>query len=288
MKSNKIKKFQQISKLTRIYSLISIYFAKSGHPGGSLSVVDILNYIFLKHLKIKSLNDFRKINRNRFILSKGHAVPALYSLLAANKILKFNEILGLRKIDSVFQGHPNKLFTPFVEASTGSLGHGFSYAVGQALAYKKLKINKTIFVVVGDGEMQEGQIWEGLILSKQLKLDNLVIILDYNKIQSDDFVKNISNIEPLGDKIKSFGCNVIEINGHSFNEIDYAFNKKFKNNNPKFIIANTIKGKGVSFMENVPSWHGSVKMSLDQIINSLIELKAEKKLIKLCEENYEN
>jgi len=283
MKSNKIKKFQQISNLSRIYTLISIYFAGSGHPGGSLSVVDIINFIFIKYLKIKNLKDFKIINRNRFILSKGHAVPAFYSLLAAKKILKFKDIFSLRNINSIFQGHPDTMYTPFVEASTGSLGQGFSYAVGQAIAYKKLKINKNIFVVIGDGEMQEGQIWEGLMLSKNLKLDNLVIILDYNKIQSDDFVKNISSIEPLQDKIKSFGCNLININGHSFEELDYAFNKKYKNKNPKFIIANTIKGKGVSFMENVPSWHGSVKMSLDQIINSLVELKAEKKLIKLCE-----
>ena len=200
--------------------------------------------------------------------------------------MKFKDIITFRKINSIFQGHPDKIKTPFVEASTGSLGQGFSFAVGQAVAFKKLKINKKIFVALGDGEMQEGQIWEGLMLSAHLKLDNLVAILDYNKIQSDDFVKNILSIEPLNYKIKSFGWNVVTINGHSYKQLDYAFSKKFNNHKPKFIIANTIKGKGVSYMENNPKWHGSIKMNLEQTINALVELNADKKLIEICKKNY--
>ena len=225
MKKNEFQKFSSISKIARIYTLISIYFARSGHPGGSLSLIEIINYIFLKYINFKDLKDFKKVNRHRFILSKGHAVPAFYSLLITKKLLKTNEIMNLRKINSNLQGHPDKIKTPFVEASTGSLGQGFSYAIGQAVAFKKLKINKKIFVALGDGEMQEGQIWEGLMLSAHLKLDNLVAILDFNKIQSDNFVKNIVNIEPINEKIKSFGWNVITINGHSFKDLDYAFKK---------------------------------------------------------------
>ena len=206
--------------------------------------------------------------------------------MAALKILKYKDILKLRKIDSVYQGHTCRINTPWIEASTGSLGQGFSFAIGQALTLKFLKNKNKVFSIIGDGEMQEGQIWEGLMFAAQHKLKNFVTILDYNKLQSDNFNKNIINIEPLKKKILSFNWNVVEINGHSFKEIDKAINKKFKNEKPIFIIAHTVKGKGVSFMENKPLWHGSLKMSIEQITSSLKELGANKNLINECK-NYE-
>lgn len=280
-----INKLKNISRISRIYSLLSIYFAGSGHPGGSLSAIEIIVYLYVKKIKIKSLKDLKIKNRDRFILSKGHAVPALYSIISVLGFIKLKEILKLRKINSVFQGHPCRIETPWVECSTGSLAQGFSFGVGQALALKKLKIDKKIFILIGDGEMQEGQIWEGLMFSAQMNLKNLVVILDYNKIQSDNFVKNIINIEPIKSKVKSFNWNIQEINGHSFGEIDNAINKKFKNNKPTFIIANTIKGKGVSYMENNVHWHGSVKMTNDQILSSLKELRANEKYLRLCKKH---
>jgi transketolase len=282
MNNFKLKILNKLSTKARIYSLMSIFFAGSGHPGGVLSCIDIILYIYLKKIKVDKLIRFKTSNRNRFILSKGHSVPAIYASLASLKVLNFKEIFSLRKINSIYQGHPCRINTPWVEASTGSLGQGFSFAIGQALALKYLKNSNKVFVMIGDGEMQEGQIWEGLLFAAHHKLNNFVTILDYNKLQSDNFNKNILNIEPLKQKLKSFNWNVIEINGHSFNQIEKSLNKKFKNSKPIFIIANTIKGKGVSFMENKPLWHGSVKMSLDQITSALKKLRAEQDLINMC------
>ena len=276
------RNLRKFSNQARIYSLMSIFFAGSGHPGGVLSCVDIIVYLYSMRLKIKNINQFKNLNRDRFILSKGHSVPAIYSTLAALRVLKYKDILKLRKINSIYQGHSCRINTPWIEASTGSLGQGFSFAIGQALTLRYLKKKNKVFSIIGDGEMQEGQVWEGLMFAAQHKLKNFVAILDYNKIQSDNFNKNIINIEPLKQKILSFNWNVIEINGHSFNDIDKAINKKFKNDKPIFIIAHTIKGKGVSFMENKPLWHGSLKMSVDQIVSSLEELGAKKELLEEC------
>lgn len=281
MKIREIKSLKKISNLSRIYGLISIYFAGSGHPGGVLSSIDIISFLIKKKLKIKNIKDFKKNKRDRFILSKGHSVPALYSVMASLNIINYKDIFNLRKIDSIYQGHPCRINTPWVEASTGSLGQGFSFAIGQAIALSFSKIKKNVYVLIGDGEMQEGQVWEGIMLAAQLKLKNLITILDYNKIQSDDFNKNIINLEPIKKKIKSFNWNVVEINGHSFSEIEKGINKKFKNNKPIFVIANTIKGKGISYMENKPLWHGSVKMNLTQILSALDELKADDKLKRI-------
>ena len=281
-----LKKLKELSNQARIYGLMSIFFAGSGHPGGILSCMDIIVYLYSTRLKIKNINQFKSIDRDRFILSKGHSAPAIYSTLAALKILKYKDILKLRKIDSVYQGHTCRINTPWIEASTGSLGQGFSFAIGQALTLKFLKNKNKVFSIIGDGEMQEGQIWEGLMFAAQHKLKNFVTILDYNKLQSDNFNKNIINIEPLKQKIISFNWNVIEINGHSFREIDKAINRKFKNEKPIFIISHSVKGKGVSFMENKPLWHGSLKMNAQQITSSLIELGANKNLINECK-NYE-
>lgn len=286
MNKEKIKKLDNTSRMTRVYALMAIFMAGSGHPGGVLSCIDLIVYLYAHRLKIKKIDEFKIINRDRLILSKGHSVPAIYSSLAALNVLDYKNILRLRKIDSPYQGHPCRVKTPWVEASTGSLGQGFSFAIGQAIALRHIKKRNKVFVIIGDGEMQEGQIWEGLMFAAQHNLDNVIAILDFNKLQSDDYNKNIINIEPLKQKIKSFNWNVVEIDGHSFKEIDNAVNKKYVNKKPLFIIAHTIKGKGVSFMENKPLWHGSVKMSVEQITSSLRELGATNDLIDECI-NYE-
>jgi len=276
------KSFNKLSKIAKIYSLMSIYFAKSGHPGGVLSCIDIVLYIYLNKLKINKLGNFKKTNRDRLVLSKGHSVPAIYGALAALKILNFKNIFKLRNINSIFQGHPCRIKTPWVEASTGSLGQGFSFAIGQALALKHKKKKNKVYVIIGDGEMQEGQIWEGLLFAAHHKLSNLITILDYNKLQSDNFNKKIMNIEPLRKKILSFNWNVNEIDGHSFNQIKSSLNKNKNSLKPLFIIAHTIKGNSISFMKNNPLWHGSVKMSSDQICSALNELGSDNFLINMC------
>ena len=285
MKNLNIKKLEKILQKAQVYSLLSIFFAGSGHPGGVLSCLNIIVYLYAHQLNVKKLSQFKRINRDRVVLSKGHSVPAIYSALAALNVINYKEILQLRKINSIYQGHPCRINTPWVEASTGSLGQGFSFAIGQALTLKYLKKKKKVFAIVGDGEMQEGQIWEGIMFSAQQKLDNLVAVLDYNKLQSDNFNKNIINIEPLKDKLTAFSWNVVEINGHSFYDIDKAIKKKYDNRKPLFINAHTEKGKGISFMENKPLWHGSVKMNFEQIKSSLIELGAKQNLIEECLNN---
>ena len=282
MNTKKKESLEEISRISRIYSLMAIFYAGSGHPGGVLSCIDIIVYLYKHRLKIKKISNFNNLQRDRLVLSKGHSVPAIYSTLSALKVINFNSTLKLRKINSPFQGHPCRINTPWVEASTGSLGQGFSFALGQALTLKYLKKKNKVFSIIGDGEMQEGQIWEGLMFAAQHKLNNFVAILDYNKIQSDNFNDNIIRIEPLKKKILSFNWNLVEINGHSFPEIEKSINKKFSNDKPTFIIAHTIKGKGISFMENKPLWHGSVKMSEAQITSSLKELGAKKDLIEKC------
>lgn len=280
MNTDRYKNLRKISKLSRVYSLLSLFMSGSGHPGGVLSSMDLIVYLYAQKINIKKIAQFKSIDRDRVILSKGHSVPAIYSTLAALKVIDFKSILNLRKIDSPYQGHPCRINTPWVEASTGSLGQGFSFAAGQALTLKYLKKENKVYAIIGDGEMQEGQIWEALMFAAHHKLKNFVSILDYNKLQSDDFNKNIIEIEPLKKKLLAFNWNVIEIDGHSFNDIENALNKKFNNEKPLFVIAHTIKGKGISFMENKPLWHGSVKMNIEQITSSLNELGASKKLIK--------
>ncbi len=251
--------------------LLSIYKAKSGHPGGCLSCSDFLLFLFEREMNLK-INDFKKWDRNHFILSKGHCAPTLYAIGYFKKFLSLKSLLNLRKINSVTQGHTDLRTLNWVGANTGSLGQGLSVATGIALGLKIKKSNKKVFVMVGDGEMQEGQVWESLMFSSHHKLDNLIIILDYNKIQSDDFNKNIMNFEPLKKKLSSFGMNVQEIDGHKINQIKNSLLRIKKNNKPNFIISNTIKGKGVSFMENKPQWHGSVKITVEQIKKALSEL----------------
>ncbi|MEN8152658.1 MAG: transketolase [Acidobacteriota bacterium] len=231
--------------------------AKSGHPGGSLSLADIVSYLFFHEMNFNTEN-YKDDKRDRFILSKGHAAPVLYAALSLKGFFPQEDLSGLRSVDSQLQGHPHRLDTPGVEASTGSLGQGLSMASGIALGNRISGIDSNIFAVIGDGESQEGQIWEAALTAGFRKLDKLCLFLDYNNQQIDGNVSDIKDIAPISDKWRSFKWNVIEISGHDFEEIDNAVSR-FKNETerPTIIIAKTIKGKGVSFMENNLKFHGS-------------------------------
>jgi transketolase len=269
------EKFLKKVKKIKIDAIKSIYHAKSGHPGGVLSAADIVTYLFFNEIKINKKN-INSLNRNRFILSKGHAAPLLYSIGAELGLIKKVDLLKLRNIDSNLQGHTSRNHTPWVEANTGSLGQGFSFGIGQALACKLNKSNNKVYVMIGDGEIQEGMIWEGALFASNYSLNNLCVILDNNKIQNDNFVKNIIKINPIGKKWKSFNWNVITINGHNFKQIKEAINKfKKEKNKPTLILANTIKGKGVNFMENNPLWHGSIDIGQENYEKAIKELSNE-------------
>ncbi len=263
---------EEESKQARIYSLISIYEAESGHPGGVLSSIDVIMYLFGKEMEYDPL-DMGAENRDRFILSKGHCAPALYSVAAICGIIDSDRLNGLRKLNHELQGHTSRTSTPWAEASTGSLAQGFSFAIGEAFGFKMQSIPNRVYVMLGDGEIQEGQVWEGAMLSAHHKLNNLCAIVDYNKMQSDDLNENIMGLEPLSDKWSSFGWNVINIDGHDFKQIGKAFDdaKKY-DDGPTVIIANTIKGKGVSYMEGSPTWHGSLKLTDEDMTVALQEL----------------
>ena len=258
----------RMSQLTcRRLCVAAIFHARSGHPGGSLSVVDILLHLF--HCELKSNSH----TRPQFTLSKGHAAPALYAVAAEVGLLHRSELMSLRKIGGALQGHPHVLTTPWVGASTGSLGQGLSNAVGMALSYKHQGINLPVYTVAGDGEMQEGQVWEAAMTAAHHKLENLCLIIDYNKLQSDDLNENIIGLEPLGDRWRAFNWNVLEVDGHCQDEIAKALaDFKVCVNQPTVIIAHTIKGKGVSYMEGAAAWHGSVTMSEEELVTALRDL----------------
>jgi len=249
-----------------------LHHAGSGHPGGSLSCADILYILYFKiaNYKIENIN---ASNRDRIVLSKGHAAPALYSVLIEKNIIEHDELFKLRHTNSLLEGHPTNN-VPGVEAVSGPLGIGFSQALGMALAAKLQKQSFRIFAVLGDGECNEGQIWEGAMFGSFHKLDNFVAIVDYNKLQSDDFCENITSLEPLSDKWKAFGWNVLEVDGHNHDQLLEGFDRCSKmKNKPSVIIAHTIKGKGVSFMENNPLWHGSRAPNNLELEQSIAELE---------------
>ncbi len=247
---------QNKAKEIRIDCIRMLTKAGSGHPGGSLSAVDLLTVLFydkIKRTKDNALSD----NRHRFVLSKGHCVPVLYSIFSQVGIINKADLMTLRKINSPLQGHPDCVLFPYVEASTGSLGQGLSIAQGMAMAGKVDNKDYRVYCMVGDGEMQEGEIWEGLMSSAKYGLDNFCVILDYNKSQIDGTIKEVMNIEPLLDKVRAFNWHVIEIDGHDFVQIIDAYNEAESiKGKPSFIIAHTVKGKGVSFMEGKTEWHG--------------------------------
>ncbi len=232
--------------------------AGSGHPGGSLSCVEIVSWLFHSEMNFSPAN-VSAMDRDRFILSKGHSCLALYAALAEKGFFPKDEFKRLRHTGGMLQGHPDRIKTPGVEFNSGSLGQGFSFALGCALGAKRAKRNNRTYVLLGDGELNEGQIWEGLMFGAHHQLDNLVAVVDYNKLQSDDLNTNITALEPLMDKFKAFGWHTIEIDGHSFREIENAFARaRAMTKRPTIIIAHTVKGKGISYMEHTPKWHGSL------------------------------
>ncbi|WP_319762425.1 transketolase [Maridesulfovibrio sp.] len=233
-------------------------YAGSGHPGGSLSCVEIISWLFCREMNFSPAN-MDHPERDRFILSKGHSSLTLYAALAEKGFFSKKEFKKLRHVDGMLEAYPDRLKIPGAEFNSGSLGQGFSFALGCALGAKRAGRSNRTYVLLGDGELDEGQIWEGCMFGAHYSLDNLVAVVDYNKLQSDDFNGNITALEPLNDKFKAFGWHVIEIDGHDFREIENSFFRaRTTPGKPTMIIAHTIKGKGISYMENVPKWHGSL------------------------------
>ena len=231
--------------------------ASSGHPGGSLSIADLLAYLYFVEMKVDPANP-KWDGRDRFVLSKGHAAPALYATLARRGFFPYEDLTTLRHIDSVLQGHPDMKHIPGVDMSTGSLGQGISAAVGMALAAKVDGKDYRTYTIVGDGESEEGQVWEALMFAARHNLDNLCVIIDFNGLQIDGAVADIVNPAPYEPKLSAFGYHVITIDAHDFEQIENAFAEpKAVKGKPTAIVANSVKGKGVSFMENQVKWHGS-------------------------------
>ncbi len=242
----------------RRHIIVMNCYGGSGHPGGALSCADIVTYLFHEELDFSPENKDAP-DRDRFVLSKGHACMALYGALAQRGFISTEEFKGLRHIDNMLQGHPDRKKTPGVEFNSGSLSQGFSFSLGVALGAKLNNKKSRVYVLLGDGELNEGQVWEGFMFGAHHNLDNLVAFVDYNKLQSDDSCENVTALAPLVDKLTAFGWNVLEIDGHDFTEIASALNSaRATKTRPTVIVANTVKGKGISFMENVPKWHGSL------------------------------
>ena len=262
-----------LSKNVRKNIIEMIYESKSGHPGGSLSCADILTYLYYEEMNVE-VNNPKWDKRDRFVLSKGHAAPALYSVLAEKGFFSKEELKTLRKTGGLLQGHPDSKHIPGVDVSTGSLGQGISNAVGMALGLKAQSNNARVYVVLGDGELQEGIVWEAAMAAAHYKLDNLVAIVDFNGLQIDGKNEEVMSINPLDEKFKGFGFNVIKCSGHDYDELDKAFkNAEETKGKPTIIIAKTIKGKGVSFMENQAGWHGQApnKEQTEQAITEIMK-----------------
>lgn len=241
----------------RKMALEGVYSAGAGHPGGSLSIADILAYLYLEEMNI-SKDTLKSPDRDRFVLSKGHCAPALYGVLAEIGAIPKEDIKTLRHIDSYLQGHPDMKGVPGVDMSTGSLGQGISAANGMALAAKLDKKPYRVYTVLGDGEIEEGQVWEAAMFAAHYKLDNLTAFVDFNGLQIDGDITKVMNPCPIDEKFKAFGWNVIVIDAHNFDEIESAVAAaKETKDKPTMIVAKSIKGKGVSFMENKASWHGA-------------------------------
>ena len=257
MTESRIKELQKIAYKIRRDAIDAVYSAASGHPGGSLSIAEILAYLYFEEMNIDPKNP-RDPDRDRFVLSKGHAAPGLYAALAERGYFPVEELKTLRQIDSVLQGHPDMKHIPGVDMSTGSLGLGISAACGMALAAKRMKQDWRVWTIVGDGESEEGQVWEAAMFAAHYKLDNLCAFIDWNGLQIDGAVKDVMNPTPLDEKFKAFGWHVIMIDAHDLAAIDAAVKEaKATKGQPTAIIAKSVKGKGVSYMENAVNWHGA-------------------------------
>ncbi len=265
----------------RLGIIEGVYAAKSGHPGGSLSAADVLTYLYFRKMNIDPQNP-KMENRDRFVLSKGHAAPALYSVLANRGYFPVEELKTLRHIGSRLQGHPNMNLTPGVDMSTGSLGQGVSTAAGMALGAKRLGSGVRVYTLLGDGEIEEGQVWEAMMFAAHNHLDNLLVFVDNNNLQIDGAISEVMSPYPIDEKFAAFGLYVQTVDGHDFDAIEAAVkNAEEKKGCPSAIILKTVKGKGVSFMENQVGWHGKApndeqyKAAIDELTAALREQEAE-------------
>lgn len=273
MNENRKNELKRIALNVRKGVIEGTFNAKSGHPGGSLSIADIVTYLYFEKMNVNPEKPHDE-DRDRFVLSKGHTAPALYAALALKGFFPVELIKTLRKPDSILQGHPSMRYTPGVDMSTGSLGQGISVACGMALGAKLKGKDFKVYVPLGDGEIEEGQVWEAAMFAGNRKLDNLVAIVDYNNLQIDGSLDEVNSPYPIKEKFEAFNWNVIEINGHCFDQIEEAFNKADEcKDKPTCIVAKTVKGKGVSFMEDKCDWHGSAP-NAEQYEQAMAELDA--------------
>jgi len=276
------KELEIFATKERLLLLEGIFNAKAGHPGGSLSIAELMAYLYNVEMKVDVSNP-KWEDRDRFVLSKGHAAPALYATLALKGFFPTEDMKTLRKSDSYLQGHPSMKSVPGVDMSTGSLGQGISTAVGMALAAKLDKKDTRVYTILGDGEIEEGQVWEAAMFANAKKLDNLVVIVDNNNLQIDGTVEEVNSPYPIPEKFVAFGFNTIEIDGNNYDEIESAFEAaKNCKGKPTAIVAKTVKGKGVSYMENAVNWHGAApneelyNQAVAELTAKLNELEAAK------------
>ncbi|MFA5524412.1 MAG: transketolase [Tissierellales bacterium] len=269
-----MKDFKETANILRKDIIRMVHEAKSGHPGGSLSACEIFTALYFKEMRIDPSNPNWE-DRDRFVLSKGHATPVLYATLSERGFFPKEELMKFRKIDSMLQGHPDMKGIPGVDMSTGSLGQGLAAANGMALSAKLDKKDFRVYALIGDGEIQEGIIWEAVMLAAHYKLDNLTVFLDHNGLQIDGHNEDVMNVDPIDKKFEAFGWNVLAIDGHDFEQIFDALAKsKTIKGKPTLIIAKTIKGKGISFMENQANWHGTAP-NAEQAQKAFAELGGE-------------
>lgn len=256
MTTSEKKQLMAAACKVRMGAIKGVHAAKAGHPGGSLSAADLFTYLYFKELRIDPKNP-KWEDRDRFVLSKGHTAPGLYAALALRGYFPEEDLLTLRQIGSHLQGHPNMNLTPGVDMSTGSLGQGVSSAAGMALAAKYQGKDCRVYTLLGDGEIQEGEVWEAFMFAHHYKLDNLCVIIDNNGLQIDGRVEDVMSPYPIPEKLRAFGFQVYEIDGHDFEQMETAFNQARETKGvPSAIVMKTVKGKGVSFMENQAGWHG--------------------------------
>ena len=268
------KELQITACKVRMGVIEGVFNAKSGHPGGSLSAADLFTYLYFKELNIDP-KDPRKDDRDRFVLSKGHTAPGLYSALALRGFFPVEDLKTLRHIGSYLQGHPNMNTVPGIDMSTGSLGQGISTACGMALGAKLKGGKERVYTLLGDGEIQEGQVWEALMFAAHRKLDNLVVIIDNNGLQIDGPVGEVMSPYPIPEKLRAFGFECVEIDGHDLDQIDAAFTlARATKGKPFAIVMKTVKGKGVSYMENQVGWHGTAP-NAEQYETAMNELRAQ-------------
>lgn len=274
MDNKRVTELSIIANKVRKNALTAVYNAASGHPGGSLSIADVLTLLYFEVMNVDPKNP-KMENRDRFVLSKGHTAPALYGVLAERGFIPVEDVATFRHIDSYLQGHPDMNKVPGVDMSTGSLGQGVSVAGGMALAAKLDNKDYRVYSILGDGELEEGQVWEQAMFAAHYKLDNFTIFIDNNGLQIDGDITKVMNPTPIDEKFKAFGWNVIVTDAHDFNKLLDAINEaKATKGNPTAIIMKSVKGKNVSFMENNPAWHGAApkKDEYEQAIKELDEI----------------